>query len=166
MEHSPAAWPADRDALYDLLTRQTASLCEGCPPLSALANAAALLWDALDDVNWAGFYLARGETLYLGPFQGKTACVVIPFGKGVCGTAAASRSVQIVPDVHRFPGHIACDSVSNAEIVLPLLVKGELVGVLDIDSPTLGRFDQADAEGLAQVCAVLTDQVDWRGGLL
>ena len=167
MSHVPTLWPRDKKELYDLLAKQAAALTEGCPlPLPALSNAAALLWEALPDINWAGFYLTKGETLYLGPFQGKTACTVIPFGRGVCGTAAATREIQLVKDVHQFPGHIACDSASNSEIVLPLVVDGSLVGVLDIDSPSLGRFDQADAEGLAAIRDVLTGQVDWSHGLL
>ena len=167
MSHQPTLWPDDKKERYDLLARQAASLTEGCPlPLPALANAAALLWEALDDINWAGFYLTKGDTLYLGPFQGKTACTVIPFGRGVCGTAAATRQIQLVADVHQFPGHIACDSASNSEIVLPLIVGGALVGVLDIDSPSLNRFDTIDAEGLAGIVAVLTEQVDWSLGLL
>lgn len=167
MSHQPTAWPGDKKELYELLTRQSASLTEGCPlPLPALSNAAALLWEALPDINWVGFYLAKGETLYLGPFQGKVACTVIPFGRGVCGTAAASRQIQVVEDVHQFPGHIACDSASNSEIVLPLIVKDGLVGVLDIDSPSLNRFDHRDAEGLSGLCRVLTEQVDWSYGLL
>lgn len=167
MPHQHPLWPSDKAALYDLLAKQAAALTEGCPlPLPALANAAALLWEALDNINWAGFYLSKGETLYLGPFQGKTACTVIPYGKGVCGTAAATREIQLVPDVHAFPGHIACDSASNSEIVLPLIVNGQLVAVMDIDSPSLGRFDQLDADGLAVICGVLTEQVDWSHGLL
>ena len=167
MSHVPTLWPSDKKALYALLVKQAAALTEGCPlPLPALSNAAALLWEALPDINWAGFYLAKGETLYLGPFQGKTACTVIPFGRGVCGTAAATREIQLVEDVHQFPGHIACDSASNSEIVLPLVVDGLLVGVLDIDSPNLSRFDQDDAEGLAGIRDVLTCQVDWSHGLL
>lgn len=167
MSYQSPVWPTDKAALYDLLARQTASLTEGCPlPLPALANAASLLWEALTDINWSGFYLAKGETLYLGPFQGKAACTVIPYGRGVCGTAAASRQIQIVEDVHQFPGHIACDSASNSEIVLPLIVGDELVGVLDIDSPVTGRFQQSDADGLSMICKVLTEQVDWSHGLL
>ena len=167
MSHQPTVWPGDKKECYDLLSRQAEALTEGCPlPLPALANAAALLWEALPDINWAGFYLAKGDTLYLGPFQGKTACTVIPFDRGVCGTAAASRQVQLVADVHQFPGHIACDSASNSEIVLPLIVAGTLVGVLDIDSPTLNRFDATDSEGLADIARVLTEQVDWSHGLL
>lgn len=167
MSHQPTLWPGDKTALYDLLIRQTEALTESCPlPLPAMANIAALLWEALPDINWAGFYLAKEDTLYLGPFQGKTACTVIPFGRGVCGTAAASLRMQLVEDVHQFPGHIACDSASNAEIVLPLIVQGTLVGVMDIDSPILGRFDSLDAKGLASVCQILTHQVDWSHGLL
>ena len=167
MSHQPTAWPDDKEKLYQLLTQQTAALVEGCPlPLPALSNAAALLWEAMDNINWVGFYLAKGDTLYLGPFQGKVACTVIPCGRGVCGTAAASREIQVVEDVHQFPGHIACDSASNSEIVLPLIVQDTLVGVLDIDSPSLRRFTRQDAEGLSALCQVLTEQVDWSHGLL
>lgn len=167
MSHQPTMWPVDKTELYDLLAKQAATLTEGCPlPLPAMANAAALLWEALPDINWAGFYLAKDETLFLGPFQGKAACTIIPFGRGVCGTAAASRQIQVVEDVHQFPGHIACDSASNSEIVLPLIVKEKLVGVLDIDSPRLNRFDALDAQGLSAICQVLTQQVDWSHGLL
>jgi len=157
----------DKKAMYSLMTQQMQSLAEGCPlPLPVLSNCAALLWHSLDHINWAGFYLLKGDTLYLGPFQGKVACTVIPCGKGVCGTAAAARQVQLVPDVHQFPGHIACDSASNSEIVLPLLVNGRLVGVMDIDSPDFSRFDQEDAEGLQTLCDVLTSAADWEAGLL
>ena len=165
--HESIAYPADKDAMYQLLKAQMSSLTDGCPlPLPSLSNCAALLWEALPDINWAGFYLLKGDTLYLGPFQGKVACTVIPVGRGVCGAAAASKEVQLVPDVHAFPGHIACDSASNAEIVLPLIVHGTLVGVMDIDSPKLGRFTQEDAGGLAALCKVLEEQVDWEDGLL
>lgn len=167
MSHQPTMWPVDKTELYDLLAKQAAALTAGCPlPLPAMANAAALLWEALPDINWAGFYLAKDETLFLGPFQGKAACTIIPFGRGVCGTAAASRQIQVVEDVHQFPGHIACDSASNSEIVLPLIVNEKLVGVLDIDSPCLNRFDALDAQGLSAICQVLTQQVDWSHGLL
>ena len=113
-----------------------------------LSNAAALLWDALEDINWAGFYLMRGGRLVLGPFQGKVACIHIPVGKGVCGTAAARDETQLVADVHAFPGHIACDSASNSEIVVPIHRDGRVIGVLDIDSPSLNRFTGADRAGL------------------
>jgi len=132
-----------------------------------LANTAALIYHALPDLNWAGFYLigtsatdAATKELILGPFQGKTACVRIAIGKGVCGTAALTRETQLVADVHAFPGHIACDSASNSEIVIPLIHdsgprRGELVGVLDLDSPRLGRFDEEDQKGLERLVAIL-----------
>ena len=119
------------------------------------ANAAALLFDALPNVNWAGFYFAHDETLVLGPFQGKPACVRIPFGKGVCGAAAEQGATIIVPDVDQFPGHIACDTASRSEIVVPLVSRGRVVGVLDIDSADLARFDEDDQEGLECVISVL-----------
>lgn len=153
--------------MYQLMCAQMKSLVEGCPlPLPALANCAALLWEHLDRINWAGFYLLKNNTLYLGPFHGKVACTVIPVGKGVCGTAAQTKEIQLVPDVHQFPGHIACDSASNSEIVLPLIVNGELIGVMDIDSPELNRFSNADAEGLSDLCQILTQHVNWKDGLL
>lgn len=153
--------------MYKLMTAQMHSLLEGCAlPLPALANCAALLWENLDRINWAGFYLLKKDTLYLGPFQGKVACTVIPVGKGVCGTAAATKEIQLVPDVHQFPGHIACDSASNSEIVLPIIVNGHLIGVMDIDSPEFNRFTPEDAEGLASLCNVLASRVCWDGGLL
>ncbi len=134
---------------YDLLKRQLEALAEEdgwFVPL--LANASALLYGAMEELNWAGFYLTRGEGLVLGPFQGKTACIHIPMGKGVCGTAAALDATQRVPDVHAFPGHIACDSASNSEIVVPIHANGRVAGVLDIDSPWLDRFSEADQAGL------------------
>ena len=137
-----------------------------CPPVSALSNAAALLWDALVDINWAGFYLLKEDMLHLGPFQGKTACTLIPVGRGVCGTAAATRQIQLVTDVHQFPGHIACDSASNSEIVLPLIKDNTLLGVMDIDAPIFARFGEEDAQGLARLCDILVNQVDWTNGLL
>lgn len=153
--------------MYKLMISQMRSLLEGCSlPLPALANCAALLWEHLDRINWAGFYLLKDDTLYLGPFQGKVACTVILMGKGVCGTAATTRKIQLVPDVHQFPGHIACDSASNSEIVLPLIVNDKLIGVMDIDSPDLSRFSQADAEGLSALCDVIANHVNWEGGLL
>lgn len=164
--HQEIRWPSDKQELYDLLEMQLSSLVMDCPPISALANAAALLWDALDTINWAGFYLLKGDTLHLGPFQGKTACTLIPVGRGVCGAAAASREIQLVKDVHQFPGHIACDSASNSEIVLPLIKDGRLLGVMDIDAPVFSRFDEADAAGLNRLCSVLVEQVDWSAGLL
>jgi GAF domain-containing protein len=135
--------------------------------IANLANTAALIYHALPDLNWAGFYLIGPNAqnvatpeLILGPFQGKTACVRIAIGKGVCGTAAATRETQLVPDVHAFPGHIACDSASNSEIVIPMIFsngprRGELLGVLDLDSPLLGRFDEQDQRGLEKIVAIL-----------
>ena len=123
--------------------------------LATLANTSALLFERLSDVNWAGFYLLEGETLVLGPFQGKLACVRIPVGRGVCGTAVAQNQVQRVEDVHAFDGHIACDSASNSEIVLPLTVKNQIIGVLDIDSTVFGRFSAEDEQGLCELVANL-----------
>ena len=145
---------------YDLLARQAEELIRSVPYRTAnLANLSALLNDALTDINWVGFYLAEGDTLVLGPFQGKPACIEIPFGKGVCGTAAALDATQLVPDVHAFPGHIACDGASNSEIVIPLHRGGEVVGVLDIDSPVLDRFSEEDREGLEALAAVIEKHV-------
>ena len=162
---------------YGLLAKQIVSLAEvDAHWLPVLSNAAALLWDALDDINWAGFYLvdpatvtdegssasvapsahdSRTPELRLGPFQGKVACVRIPFGRGVCGTAAATKTSQLVEDVHQFPGHIACDSASNSEVVVPIFKDDQVVGVLDIDSPNVARFTKEDLAGLEQVVKAL-----------
>ena len=172
---------------YDLLAKQIVSLAEvDAHWLPVLSNAAALLWDALDDINWVGFYLVdpvtvtgvglgvepdagsgvelgaapgahepRTPELRLGPFQGKVACVRIPFGRGVCGTAAETKTSQLVEDVHQFPGHIACDSASNSEVVVPIVKDNQVVGVLDIDSPSVARFTQEDLTGLEQVVKAL-----------
>lgn len=178
---------------YGLLAKQIISLAEvDAHWLPVLSNAAALLWEALDDINWAGFYLvdpatvtgmdadpdagtesgavvetgvvpstapsahdSRTPELRLGPFQGKVACVRIPFGRGVCGTAAATKTSQLVEDVHQFPGHIACDSASNSEVVVPIFKGKQVVGVLDIDSPSVARFTQEDLAGLEQVVKAL-----------
>lgn len=138
---------------YTDMLQQIRAITDGEPNLIAnLANISALIFEQLDDVNWAGFYLTEAaDTLVLGPFQGKVACIRIPFGKGVCGTAAASQSTQLVEDVHAFAGHIACDAASNSEVVVPILVDGKTVAVLDIDSPSVGRFSQADADGLTAI---------------
>lgn len=164
--HQSTQWPTEKADLYRLLKEQLTALIEGCPPISALSNAAALLWEALPDINWVGFYLLKDDLLYLGPFQGKTACTVIPMGRGVCGTAVATREIQLVKDVHQFPGHIACDSASNSEIVLPMIRNGTLIGVMDIDAPVFSRFDKHDSSGLAALCDVLLTCVDWSQGLL
>lgn len=134
---------------YEMLCKQLLALTQNVPhPIANLANASALLWQALGDINWAGFYLLEEDTLVLGPFQGKPACIEIPVGKGVCGTAVAENAIQLVMDVHQFPGHIACDSASNSEIVIPIYKGGSIFGVLDIDSPLLGRFTLQDQAGL------------------
>ena len=139
---------------YEMMAKQLESLSGGVDwDITVLSNAAALLWDSLEDINWAGFYLVRGGRLELGPFQGKPACTVIEFGKGVCGTAVAEDRTQLVKNVHEFPGHIACDSASNSEIVVPIHAGGagsgcRIYGVLDIDSPLLGRFTEEDKAGL------------------
>ena len=141
---------------YSLTARQLAALTEGVPyEVANLANASALLWQEIPEINWVGFYKMTDGALVLGPFQGKPACIRIPVGRGVCGTAVAEDKVQLVYDVHQFPGHIACDCASNSEIVLPIHGKGEIWGVLDIDSPNIGRFTEADKEGLLQVVEVL-----------
>ena len=138
-------------------------LLDGEPdPIANLANASALLAAALDRINWCGFYLWKDGELVLGPFQGKTACVRIALGKGVCGTAAARRETLVVADVDAFPGHIACDAASRSEIVVPILDGGELRGVLDVDSPDLGRFDPEDRKGLEAFVAALVPRIDWR----
>lgn len=141
---------------YDTVTAQLAFLTEGIPyEVANLANASALLWQEMPDINWVGFYKMTNGALILGPFQGKPACIRIEVGKGVCGTAVAHDETQLVYDVHQFPGHIACDCASNSEIVLPIHVNGKIWGVLDIDSPKVGRFAEADKAGLEKVVAVL-----------
>ena len=139
----------NRTVDYDALAAQLAALTEDIPyEIANLSNASALLWEMLPDINWAGFYKMENGALVLYPFQGKPACIRIPVGRGVCGTAVAEDRVQLVYDVHQFPGHIACDSASNSEIVLPIHVRGEIWGVLDIDSPFIGRFTEDDRIGL------------------
>ena len=141
---------------YDQLTAQVAALTEGIPyEVANFANASAAIWEAMADINWAGFYKMVDGALVLYPFQGKSACIRIPVGKGVCGTAVAEDKLQLVEDVHQFPGHIACDSASNSEIVIPIHKGGAVWGVLDIDSPYVGRFTEEDKEGLRKVVAVL-----------
>lgn len=159
--------PIDRSrpkpVLYRDLAVSLAALLEGEPDaLANLANAAALLAGALERINWCGFYLLRGDELVLGPFQGKPACVRIALGKGVCGTAAARRETLVVPDVHAFPGHIACDAASRSEIVVPIVVDGALRGVLDVDAPETGRFDAEDRAGLEAFVEALAPRIDWR----
>lgn len=141
---------------YKNLCAQLKGLTDGIPYETAnLANASALLWQHLPDINWAGFYKMEDGKLVLGPFQGKPACIVIPVGRGVCGTAVSENKTQLVYDVHQFPGHIACDSASNSEIVVPIRVKGAIWGVLDIDSPQIGRFSEEDRAGLEEFVRIL-----------
>ena len=141
---------------YSLLCQNLFSITEGVPYETAnLANASALLWEHLPDLNWAGFYKMTDGKLVLGPFQGKTACIEIKIGRGVCGTAVAENKTQLVYDVHQFPGHIACDCASNSEIVVPIHVNGKIWGVLDIDSPVIGRFSEEDKTGLEEFVKVL-----------
>ena len=145
---------------YREVNERLRSLIEGVPHRVAnLANAAALLWESLEDINWAGFYLREGETLILGPFQGKPACIEIPMGRGVCGAAAARGETLCVPNVHLFEGHIACDSASNSEIVVPLFGEKGVVGVLDIDSPSFDRFTDADREGLEKFAETVSSEI-------
>lgn len=148
---------------YQALNAQLSALVGGVPHQTAnLANAAALLYHTLDGLNWAGFYLLEGDTLVLGPFQGKPACIEIPVGRGVCGTAVTENKTQLVRDVHQFPGHIACDSASNSEIVVPIHADGKVVGVLDLDSPHVGRFAEEDRAGLEEFVRILEE--GWQAG--
>ena len=145
---------------YEALCMKLTALLDGVPHrIANLANASALIYESLEDLNWAGFYLLEGETLVLGPFQGKPACIEIPLGRGVCGTAAQTGQTQLVPDVHLFPGHIACDSASNSEIVVPLRIDGKVVGVLDLDSPWPGRFTEEDQAGLEAVGEIVSQML-------
>ena len=145
---------------YRTLGEMLASVTEGVPyTMTNLANASALLNENLNDINWVGFYTIKEGRLVLGPFQGKVACTIIPMGRGVCGTAAATDSTQLVPDVHKFSGHIACDSASNSEIVIPIHRNGEVFGVLDIDSPLFGRFSEEDRQGLESIVRILEEVI-------
>ncbi len=145
---------------YEMLRLQVREMIQADPWIvPALSNISALLADTLPDLNWTGFYLLRGDLLVVGPFQGKPACVHIPVGKGVCGTAIAQDRLQNVPDVHRFPGHIACDSASNSELVIPLHSGGKPVAVLDIDSPVLHRFSEQDEAGLKGIAEELEKRI-------
>ena len=146
---------------YKTLNTQLYSLIHGVPHRVAnLANASALLYDTLDVINWAGFYFIEDGTLVLSAFQGKPACIEIPLGKGVCGTAASRKETVVVPDVHQFPGHIACDSASNSEIVVPIFADGEVIGVLDIDSPVTERFTEDDRAGLEEFVKILEKEMN------
>lgn len=146
--------------LYRDLESALDGLTAGEPdPIANMANAAALIWEYLPDLNWAGFYRNVGGELVLGPFQGKAACIRIAFGAGVCGAAAATRETQRVDDVHAFPGHIACDAASASELVVPIVVEGEILGVLDLDSPQVGRFDAEDQAGCERLIALLAPRL-------
>ena len=154
----------DQSDFHELLVSQAAALTEDERlVMPNLSNTAALLGESLADINWAGYYLLREDVLILGPFWGRPACIRIPLGKGVCGTAAAEDRVQCVKDVHSFPGHIACDSRSRSEIVVPIHHEGKIIGVLDIDSPEPARFGESDVSGLQRFTAVLEKNCDWAG---
>ncbi len=156
-------YPEDKAHLYSLLQKDLMALVEGVrEPVPNLANASALLWQGLQNINWAGFYLVDGDRLVLGPFQGKPACIYIPAGKGVCGTAVAEDRTLRVDDVHEFPGHIACDSASRSEIVIPIRDGKRIVGVLDVDSPLPARFDSLDQEGLEGLVRILERACVWQ----
>ena len=149
---------ADKATMYRDLASALRGLVSGEPdPIANMANAAALIWETLPGLNWAGFYRNLGGELVLGPFQGRVACIRIKFGEGVCGTAAATQSVQRVDDVHAFPGHIACDSASNSELVVPIVNNGDLIAVLDLDSPETARFDADDEAGCVALAAILAE---------
>jgi GAF domain-containing protein len=147
---------ADKATLYSDLASALHGLVDGeADGIATMANAAALIWESLPDINWAGFYRNVDDELVLGPFQGRPACIRIPFGTGVCGVAAQTREVQLVEDVHAFPGHIACDSASNSEIVVPIIRDGKLLAVLDIDSPKTARFDEEDQAGCVKLAEIM-----------
>jgi L-methionine (R)-S-oxide reductase len=152
---------AEKNTFYDTLVAQADALIADEPDFIAnMANLSALLFLEMPDLNWSGFYILRNNELVLGPFQGKPACVRIAVGKGVCGTAVATGDIQLVRDVHEFPGHIACDAASNSEIVLPIRHNGQIIAVLDIDSPSIARFDQADAAGLSRIVQVFEQRLE------
>lgn len=151
-----------KEEKYNLVIKQLRALLEDeTHPIANLSNASALLNQFLDRINWVGFYLLEGDELVLGPFQGLPACVRIPVGKGVCGTAVAKKETIVVPDIHQFPGHITCDPASESEIVIPLIKDGKVLGVLDIDSPIKSRFDEIDAKKLEEFAAVLVQSITW-----
>lgn len=155
-------YPEDKRESYSLIHAQLKSLLENeTHVIPNLGNASALLMLSLPQINWVGFYLMKNDELLLGPFQGKPACVRIPVGKGVCGTAVSQGKTQLVPNVHAFPGHIVCDSDSNSEIVVPIFVEDRIMGVLDVDSPIYNRFDHTDQEGLEEVARILASGCNW-----
>lgn len=155
MDRNSITYPKEKDALYRLLKVRLQGMADSTPELIAnLANMSALLNQAMTDINWVGFYLMKNGRLILGPFQGKPACVEIPAGQGVCGAAAERDEIVLVENVHEFPGHIACDSASQSEIVIPMHKDGEIFGVLDIDSPIIARFDEEDLRGLYELVLI------------
>jgi len=152
---------SDKAALYEQLVEQARGLLHAEPDrIANAANFAALVWHAVPDINWCGFYFFDGTELVVGPFQGKPACVRIALGRGVCGTAAVTRETQVVEDVHAFPGHIACDAASRSEVVVPLVKQGRLIGVWDVDSPLPARFDAADRHGMEALSQVFLDSLE------
>ncbi len=162
MSYTDIQYSSNKQQLYtQLLAQVDAYVQQGDAVTTALANTSALLFNALPQINWAGFYMVAGDKLLLAPFQGKPACTAISHGKGVCGTCWATATPQLVADVHSFAGHIACDSNSNSEIVLPLIVDGTVIGVLDIDSPICSRFDNTDLTGLQSIVALLLAKIDF-----
>ncbi len=161
LQSAPAGTKSERYS--ELLEQARALLADERDRTANAANLAALIFHSLPDLNWAGFYFIKAGELVLGPFQGKPACVRIAVGRGVCGTAARDRQTIVVPDVHAFPGHIACDSASNSEVVVPLVTGGQVIGVLDLDSPVLRRFDAEDARGLEALAALFIESTDLGG---
>lgn len=162
MQDTNTMYPENKTELYKLLIEQLKALLEDeSYVIPNLSNASALLNGALKEINWVGFYLMQNGELLLGPFQGKPACIHIPIGKGVCGTAVQKDTTQVVRDVHEFPGHIACDSASRSEIVVPLRANGRVIGVLDIDSPKIGRFDAEDQKWLEEFARILQEGCNW-----
>ena len=159
MFHFDVSASSKTEMYRDILSALDALTAGEPDPIANMANTAALLFEYLPDLNWAGFYRLIGDELVLGPFQGKTACIRIAMGKGVCGTAADTRETQLVEDVHAFPGHIACDAVSASELVVPIVSQGQLIGVLDLDSPTVGRFDAGDAAGCEMLVRLLAPRL-------
>lgn len=162
MNNIDMIYPEDKCECYRVIQEQLKGLLENeFNVIPNLCNTSALLYMSLKNISWAGFYLSSGSRLLLGPFQGKPACISIPLSKGVCGAAAASGRILVVPDVHKFPGHIACDSASRSEIVLPIIAQDKIVGVLDIDSPIPDRFDDNDRKGLEEVVRLLSEGCAW-----
>jgi len=160
-EAKPLPSSGTKRDFYESLAQQLSGLLQGEPDAVAnAANMSALIYELMPDLNWAGFYFMRGSELVLGPFQGKVACVRIAVGRGVCGTAVERKASMVVPDVHAFPGHIACDSASNSELVVPLIRNGTVLGVLDLDSPNLNRFDEEDREGCERLVRIYLEASD------